>query len=267
MSNGSGSHLGGVAEDRTAGQFRSILRDGRPGPIDQVFVTTAGTVKRISIRRARRLPHSRIGAGIRPRGIRGGPISRLFTAIPELQKCLKGLVSQKTVRLRLGVEAIDAYLIPVSDQQGKRIGVFQGWDIVTNRLSADAEIAKTRAMLESLPINVIVANRDFDIVYINPASVRTLKSIERLLPVPVEKIWARRSTSFTSSPSISANRSSYPKKSAAPRENQARRRDSTTICSFRSLRRAGKLFGTMVTGKSSLRRSASSSTSANRSPR
>ena len=242
MSNGSGSHLGGVAEIEPQGNFDQFFGMVDLAPLTKFFVTTAGTVTYLNKKGYDVFRTLESELGFDPEEFVGGPISRLFTAIPELQKALKGLVSQKTVRLRLGVEAIDAYLIPVSDQQGKRIGVFQGWDIVTNRLSADAEIAKTRAMLESLPINVIVANRDFDIVYINPASVRTLKSIERLLPVPVEKISARRSTSFTSSPSISGNCSAI-RRICRTAQNQARRRDSRSA-RFASLRRAAQLFGT-----------------------
>lgn len=43
-------------------------------------------------------------------------------------------------------------------------------------------------MLENVAINVMFADTDFVIRYINPASVRTLRSIERLLPVPVDRI-------------------------------------------------------------------------------
>jgi methyl-accepting chemotaxis protein len=200
MSNGSGSHLGGVAEIEPQGNFDQFFGMVDLAPLTKFFVSMAGTVTYLNKKGYDVFRTLESELGFDPEEFVDGPVSRLFTAIPELQKALKGLVSQKTVRLRLGAESIDAYLIPVTDHQGKRIGVFQGWDVVTNRLAADAEKAKSRSMLESLPINVIVANRDFDIVYINPASIRTLKSIERLLPVPVEKILGQKIDIFHKQP-------------------------------------------------------------------
>lgn len=48
------------------------------------------------------------------------------------------------------------------------------------RLQAEASIS--RAMTENSPVNVIGANRDFIITYINPRSLETLKTIEHELP-------------------------------------------------------------------------------------
>lgn len=48
--------------------------------------------------------------------------------------------------------------------------------------------AQLGSMLDQAPINVMFADRDFIIRYANAATINTLKSIERLLPVPVEKL-------------------------------------------------------------------------------
>lgn len=50
------------------------------------------------------------------------------------------------------------------------------------------EMSRIQNMMDNLPINVIMADRDTKIVYMNPATVRTLKTIEHLLPVPVEQL-------------------------------------------------------------------------------
>jgi len=54
----------------------------------------------------------------------------------------------------------------------------------------DLEIAACRAMgmVENAPINIMFADRDFKITYINPASVKTLKGIEHLLPVKADQV-------------------------------------------------------------------------------
>jgi methyl-accepting chemotaxis protein len=54
----------------------------------------------------------------------------------------------------------------------------------------DRELAACRAMgmVENAPINIMFADRDCKITYINPASVKTLKGIEHLLPVKADQV-------------------------------------------------------------------------------
>lgn len=51
-----------------------------------------------------------------------------------------------------------------------------------------AEADMFRSMMSSIPINVIMADRNHTITYMNPASVETLRTIEHLLPVGVNDI-------------------------------------------------------------------------------
>lgn len=44
------------------------------------------------------------------------------------------------------------------------------------------------AMIENAPINVIMANRELVITYINPASVKTLTRLQAYLPVPADQL-------------------------------------------------------------------------------
>lgn len=54
--------------------------------------------------------------------------------------------------------------------------------------SLEAESARLRAMLENVPINILLADLDFNIVYVNAASLRTLKKIERYIPIKAEQV-------------------------------------------------------------------------------
>jgi len=51
-----------------------------------------------------------------------------------------------------------------------------------------AEHAKLSSMLESIPINVLMADLNLKLVYMNPASRKTLKQLEHLLPRPVDRL-------------------------------------------------------------------------------
>jgi methyl-accepting chemotaxis protein len=48
--------------------------------------------------------------------------------------------------------------------------------------------ARFEAMLAAAPINLILADRDFVIRYLNPASLKTLETIEHLLPVKASQV-------------------------------------------------------------------------------
>ncbi|SEG36772.1 methyl-accepting chemotaxis protein [Bryocella elongata] len=48
--------------------------------------------------------------------------------------------------------------------------------------------ARYKSMLENSPANIMLADLDYNIIYINPASLRTLKSIEQHLPVTADNV-------------------------------------------------------------------------------
>jgi methyl-accepting chemotaxis protein len=54
--------------------------------------------------------------------------------------------------------------------------------------STKAELARAMGVSENSPINIIVADREFRIQYLNPASVKTLTTLERYLPIKVKDI-------------------------------------------------------------------------------
>ena len=42
--------------------------------------------------------------------------------------------------------------------------------------------------MENIPINVMLANRDYELAYIDPAPRNTLKELEHLLPKPLDQL-------------------------------------------------------------------------------
>ncbi|BBO31197.1 methyl-accepting chemotaxis protein [Lacipirellula parvula] len=50
------------------------------------------------------------------------------------------------------------------------------------------QLTLNRAMAENSPINILLADRDLKIIYANPASLKTLKTIEKYLPVRAEEV-------------------------------------------------------------------------------
>ena len=59
---------------------------------------------------------------------------------------------------------------------------------MTEMAKTRAEAARVSSMMEQAPINVMFADREFKIRYVNPASIKTLKEIEHLLPIKADQI-------------------------------------------------------------------------------
>ncbi len=62
------------------------------------------------------------------------------------------------------------------------------------------ELAITRAMSENSPINIIMADTSLTITYVNPASLKTLKTLEKFLPCRVEEVVGKNIDVFHKDP-------------------------------------------------------------------
>jgi methyl-accepting chemotaxis protein len=56
------------------------------------------------------------------------------------------------------------------------------------RVEREVEAARMRSMTENMPINVIYADRELKIRYLNPASINQLKALEQYLPIKADQI-------------------------------------------------------------------------------
>jgi methyl-accepting chemotaxis protein len=58
-----------------------------------------------------------------------------------------------------------------------------------------------QSMMEQAPVNIMFADKDLVIRYMNPASTKTLKALQHLLPVPAEKMIGQNIDMFHKNPS------------------------------------------------------------------
>ncbi len=68
------------------------------------------------------------------------------------------------------------------------------------RVERESESARMKSMTENMPINVIYADRELKIRYMNPASVQQLKTLEQYLPIKVDEIVGRSVDIFHKQP-------------------------------------------------------------------
>ncbi|MEM1305579.1 MAG: methyl-accepting chemotaxis protein, partial [Planctomycetota bacterium] len=70
----------------------------------------------------------------------------------------------------------------------------------TETMRAGEEATRLSNMVEGLPINVIYADRDNIVRYMNPASLKTLRAVEHLLPMKADQIVGSSIDAFHKNP-------------------------------------------------------------------
>lgn len=97
---------------------------------------------------------------------------------------------------------ISASYNPIKDQSGKLFKVVKYASDITAKKLAEEDMVRIQNMMDNIPINVLLANRDFEMVYMNPASYKQLKELEHLLPMPVDKLIGQSIDIFHKNPEM-----------------------------------------------------------------
>jgi methyl-accepting chemotaxis protein len=88
--------------------------------------------------------------------------------------------------IQLGPETLSLNVSAMNDAAGNYVGPMITWERITEKVRLEREQQRLQQMLEHAAVRMILADENFKIVYMNPASVRTLKQLEHLLPCKVE---------------------------------------------------------------------------------
>src|SRR5262249_8826024 len=76
---------------------------------------------------------------------------------------------------------------------------------------AIVSLASTQSMVENAPSNLMVADRDLKIIYVNPASMTFLRKIEKHLPVKADQVLGSNIDIFHKNPAYQRKLLSDPK--------------------------------------------------------
>ena len=96
---------------------------------------------------------------------------------------------------------IQASYNPIRNREGKVVKVVKFASDITAMVNLRREMALFKPMVESAQMNLMLANRDLEITYVNPASIRMLKGIEEHLPIKVDTIIGQSIDIFHKDPS------------------------------------------------------------------
>lgn len=93
---------------------------------------------------------------------------------------------------------------PVFNEQGKPVKVLKIATDISKQLIEREEETRLQNMIENLPLNIMFADRDLIIRYVNPASLRTFQKLKHLLPVAIDQIVGSSIDLFHKDPSHQA---------------------------------------------------------------
>lgn len=105
-------------------------------------------------------------------------------------------------QIKVGPEVLDLLVTAVRDAEGKFVGPMVTWDVITEKLKIENEVSRIQNMMDNIPINVMMATRDLELVYMNPASKQTLLPLQHLLPKPVDQLIGEKIDIFHKNPEM-----------------------------------------------------------------
>jgi methyl-accepting chemotaxis protein len=171
-----------------------FVRSGLDGVQTNIFVADANF--KIIFANARALEtlrgiedELRLAFGVGADGIVGGSIHRFHKDKEGVERILRDPAAlPHQAEFSFGAITLQARINAVSGAGRKVLGYIVNWEDISKRRIVEAEQSRLASMLENAPTNVLLANRDLNIIYVNPASLATLRRIERHLPVKPEKV-------------------------------------------------------------------------------
>src|SRR5262249_27752824 len=148
--------------------------------------------------------------------------------------------------IRLGDEILDLTAAAIMDSQGNYLGPMINWEVITAAEKAQNEQQRLKQMVENAAGRLIMADRDFNIVYMNPASIQALRRLQHLLPCPVDEILGKPIDIFHKNPEMQRRLLSDPKN--LPHRATIKLGDELLDLSVTAIRDAkGEYIGPMVT--------------------
>lgn len=182
----------GSKEDQKSATFKTIeeaLSLVENAPVNVMFCSTDLVIRYMNAKSSETLKTLEKYLPIRVDEIVGSSVD-IFHKNPAHQRRILGDDRNLPVRstIEVGPEKLDLLVSPIYDQAGKYVGAEVIWDVVTAKIRLENEMARINSMVENASINMMCADKEGNIQYINPKSVETLTSIQKLLPIPVDKI-------------------------------------------------------------------------------
>jgi methyl-accepting chemotaxis protein len=144
--------------------------------------------------------------GLQVDGLLGGSIHRFHKDPRAVEAVLRNRSSMPhEAELEFGSVILRSTINGIWDDLGQTQGYIVNWVEARELKMFEAEQARMTSMMENAPFNILFADKDLILQYANPASVKTLKTLEQYLPVPVDKMVGQNIDVFHKNPQHQRN--------------------------------------------------------------
>jgi methyl-accepting chemotaxis protein len=150
--------------------------------------------------------------GVAVADIVGGSIHRFHKDKQSVERILRNPAAlPHNADFTFGSVTLQTRINAIFGSGQELLGYIVNWEDVTERRRMEAEQSRLSSMLENSPTNVILADRDLKITYVNPASLALLRKLERHLPVKAENVLGSSIDLFHKNPAYQRKILSDPK--------------------------------------------------------
>ncbi len=140
--------------------------------------------------------------GVRVDQIVGNSIHQFHKDPERIERILKNPSAlPHSAEFSFGLVTLKANINGVFLPNGDIEGYVVNWENVSESKKTESEIARILSMVENAPTNIMFADRNLNIVYMNPSSEKTLRSIQQLLPISVDQVIGSSIDVFHKNPS------------------------------------------------------------------
>jgi methyl-accepting chemotaxis protein len=127
--------------------------------------------------------------GVEVKDIVGGSIHRFHKNQQAVERILRSSAAlPHNVDFAFGAVTLQTRINAILGPGQKVLGYIVNWEDVSERRRGEAEQARLNSMLHNSPTNVMTADRNLKINYVNPASLTLLRKLERHLPVKADNV-------------------------------------------------------------------------------
>jgi methyl-accepting chemotaxis protein len=127
--------------------------------------------------------------GVEVDAIVGGSIHRFHKSKENVERILRNPAAlPHQTDFSFGPVTLQTRINGLFGRNRQLLGYIVNWEDVSERRRVEADQSRLMSMLENSPTNVMLANRDLRITYVNPASLALLRKLERHLPVKADNV-------------------------------------------------------------------------------
>lgn len=192
----SGEHIGSMAtwdivtkKLETEDKQRKMEALVENAPLNIMYATLDGTIEYMNPKSLETLQSIERHLPVKANEIQGGSYD-IFHKNPSYQR---GLLSNDrnlphSAKINVGPEILDLNVSAMYDGDGVYTGPMVTWEVITQKVALETKSARMNSMVENAPVNILIADLDFNLTYMNPASKSQLNKLAAYLPKPVNEL-------------------------------------------------------------------------------